>query len=119
MSLLAGISGAIAKVLRGDPPPRCRRTPPGVRRADKLADRWPAFVPTANPLETDAGYATRQEAALRMMDPDCYGFLLVSVHREAVGLRAEIELHSHIDPSWGPAMAETLDRVAAVARNDL
>ena len=117
--ILHGLSAAIARAICGSAPPRRPRTPPGVRRGDQIADAWPAFIPPANPLETDAGYEARQQAALRMMDEDCYGFLLVSVHKEAVGLRAAIELHSHIDPSWAPAIAETLDRVAAVARDGL
>lgn len=114
IALLQGI----ARLVCGSPPPRTSRTPPGVRRGDLVADRWPAFVPAGNPLETAEGYQARQDAAMRMMDPDCYGFLLISVHKEQVGLRAEIEMRNHVDPSWWPAIGETLSRIAQVAREE-
>lgn len=77
------------------------------------SDRMPAVIPTANPLASEPGSSRRQAAALRMMDDDCYGFLLITVHREVVGRCAYIELAEHLQSSWLPAITETLDRVAA------
>lgn len=74
--------------------------------------RMPAFIPHQNPLESEPGAGARQQAALRMMDPDCYGFLLITIHREVIGPRAAIEIAEHLDGSWLPAVATTLERVA-------
>jgi hypothetical protein len=72
-----------------------------------------ARIPRTNPMRSDAGAGARAEAAMRMMDGDCYGFLLLSVHKEPVGVAARIRLAQHMDDAWWPAMAATLERVAA------
>lgn len=75
-------------------------------------NQFPAFIPDENPLSRRDGSEARRNAALRMMDDDCYGFLLLTVHREAVGLRANIELAQHLQRSWLPAVSATLERVS-------
>lgn len=92
----------------GKPPPR---VPPGVRRADKAAGAFPAFVPDENPLEASANVAERNLAAMTIVDPDCYGYLLLTVHKQSVGPRADLRLQSAFEPSWWPAMRATLCRV--------
>jgi hypothetical protein len=72
-----------------------------------------ARLPRENPLSSEEGSDDRAEAAMRMMDGDCYGFLLLSVHKEPTGSVAQIRLAQHMDEAWWPAMAATLERVAA------
>jgi hypothetical protein len=109
MSLLSRRLGFALEVLFygiPDPPPPCpwESSPrPSVS----------ARIPRKNPLGSDEGSGARAEAAMRMMDGDCYGFLLLSVHKEPVGTVAEIRLAQHMDEAWWPAMAATLERVAA------
>jgi hypothetical protein len=98
MSVLERVGYALRALYDGPPPSR------------DWAD-FPAFIPDENPLSTVQGAADRRGAALRMMDPDCYGFLLISVHREAVGVRANVEIRERLHPSGVPALAETLERV--------
>lgn len=70
---------------------------------------------TGNPLSTDAGAAERQEAALRMMDADCHGFVLLTVHDQPDGI-AVMRVGSFVQEAWWPAVATTLERVVSVAR---
>lgn len=86
--------------------------PPARRSTDRADDHMPAVIPEANPLASEPGSSRRQAAALRMMDEDCYGFLLITVHREVIGPCAHIELAEHLQSSWLRAITETLDRVA-------
>ena len=76
------------------------------------ARRERAFLPATSPLTTEQGHQARTEAALRMMDEDCYGFLLVTVHREKVGVCGEVRMLQHIHPTWWPAIVQTLDRLS-------
>lgn len=78
----------------------------------------PAFVPADNPTKTDEGMEATREAALRMLDDDCYGYLLLTIHKEAVGPGGEIRLADHLDSSWWPAVAVTLERVIAAVRSE-
>lgn len=115
MSPLNGIVHRLAVLLVGPPPPR---VPPGTRHGarDRRAQEWPAFIPKKNPLERPDHASQRAEDAMTIMDPDCYGYLLVSVHRAPVGLRADIRMATQMEPSWWPAIGETLERVAAEAK---
>jgi hypothetical protein len=101
--MLARMVAACARALVGSPPPR----PTG----EEVVESMPAFMPDRNPLDTDAGFAARQVAGCKLLDEDCYGFLLVSVHRPDSGVRGRIELECEIEPQWWPAMAKTLERV--------
>lgn len=108
--MLAGLFRRVGMWAYGNPPPR---VPPGVRRADKLVDAFPAFIPDANPLEAAVNVGERNQAAMTIVDPDCYGYLLVTVHKQSVGLRADLRLQTAFEPSWWPAMRATLTRVIA------
>lgn len=79
--------------------------------------RLAAYIPPSSPLADEQGASARREAALSMMDPDCYGFLLIAVHRERVGVGAEIRLSQHVDRSWWPAICETLEAIVDEARS--
>jgi hypothetical protein len=85
--------------------------PPAAVRASERAT-----LPPRSPLKSAKGHAARTEAALRMMDEDCYGFLLFTLHREKVGVCAEIRIAEHLHPTWWPAITETLERVAVAER---
>jgi hypothetical protein len=50
-----------------------------------------------------------------MMDEDCYGFLLFTLHREKVGVCADIRIAYSVHRSWWPAISEALDRVSEAA----
>jgi hypothetical protein len=91
---------------------RARRALRAFVEDPSASDVMPALIPTVNPLESEPGSSRRQMAALRMMDDDCYGFLLITVHRESVGPLAHVELAEHLESSWLPAIIETLDRLA-------
>jgi hypothetical protein len=100
----------VAVYLVGEPP----RTPPGVRKATQ--DRWPAFIPNSNPLEEEPAAGLRQRDVLSLMDSDCYGYLILTVRKEAVGPRARIELSEQIEDSWWPAIANTCEEIAREAK---
>lgn len=102
-----------AQALMGTPPPR---VPPGVRKAEATADRMPAFIPASNPLDDEPASGLRQQDALSLLDADCYGYLLITVHKESVGVRARIHIAEQIEPSWWPAIAVTCDEIADQAR---
>jgi hypothetical protein len=97
---------ALDVLLHGPP------SPPDRRGNDR------AYLPAESPLATEEGHAARTEAALRMMDEDCYGFLLFTLHRESVGVCAEIRMADYLHPTWWPAVAEALDRVSYVERTE-
>lgn len=82
---------------------------------DPAVDSMPAFIPEENPLETEEGEEARRNAALRLVDEDCFGFLVLTVHRD-VGVRGHIELAAHLRPDWWPAINRTLRRIIAVQR---
>jgi len=77
--------------------------PPG-QRGDAVADYWPAFVPNENPMRKPEAIAQRQNAALAMMDDEVYGYLLLTINKEAVGPRAQIRFAIDVHPSWWPAL---------------
>lgn len=79
-------------------------------------DSQPAYIPAHNPLQDELGATQRNAAALGLMDDDCYGFLLLTVRREFHGPNALLRVEQHVDPSWWPAIAETLDRISIEAR---
>jgi len=77
----------------------------------------PARIPEENPLRDDGpGWAATKEAGLSLLDEDCIGFLLISVHRHDGLRRAEIRLQERLEPSWWPAVAQTLESIAERAR---
>lgn len=95
----------LIRALAGRP---CRASPP--------RSVFSAYVPAENPLKSDVADQGRWEAAQRLMQEDTYGYLLLTVHKEAVGPVAEIRLAQDVDPSWWPAIEGTLDAVLAVTR---
>lgn len=103
----------LAVAVCGAPPPR---VPPGVRRKDGPVDRWPAFIPERNPLAEGNAAGLRQQDVLSLMDDDCYGYLILSVRKEAVGPRGRIELAQQLDPSWWPAIGSACATIAAEAK---
>jgi hypothetical protein len=99
---------ALARALVGRPPPRDPET---------AVDDMPAFIPRENPLESEEGEEARRNAAMRMIDEDCYGYLLLTVHRDAgEGVRGHVELAMNVLPQWWPAINKTLRRIIAVQR---
>lgn len=98
---------ALARALVGRPAPR------NPEPAD--ARDFPAFLPAENPLESRDGFNARQAAALKLMDEDCYGFLVLTVHRDE-GVRGRIELAVKLQREWWPAVSKTLRRIVAVQR---
>lgn len=113
MLLVHSLARWLTKVLVGTPPPR---VPPGVRKADAAAARMPAFIPDVNPLDADGSSSMRAQDAMTMMDPDCFGYLLLTVHKEPEELVARIQLAEQIQDSWWPAIAVTCEEIAAEAR---
>lgn len=109
MSVWNRVIHGLAVFCVGEPPPR---TPPGVRTAKDAVNRWPAFVPPENPVDT----GLRQQDALSLVDEDCYGYLLLTVRKEAVGPRARIQLAEQLDPSWWPAIGRACEAIAAEAK---
>jgi hypothetical protein len=107
-----GLLHRVAVYLVGEPPPR---TPPGVR-TEATVERWPAFIPATNPLEQEPASGLRQRDVLSLMDPNCYGYLILTVRREAVGPRARIELAEQLEDSWWPVIARTCEEIAREAR---
>lgn len=75
-----------------------------------------AFVPPENPLATWEGGEARRNAALGLVDDAVFGFVLVEVRREFHGPTAEVRVQAHLEPALWPAVANTLERVAAEAR---
>lgn len=108
---------ALARAIFGRPPPRQTKE---ARAAEESCDHMPAFIPAENPLESDDGEEARRNAAMRMVDEDCYGFLLLTVHRDAggagAGVRGHIELAVHLQREWWPAVTKTLRRIIANER---
>lgn len=81
--------------------------------------RRPSDPPLATPTIGDQvwtmeGSESRRNAALKMLDDDCRGFLLVTVHHDGEHGRVELALQLRTD--WWPAVAETLERVISAAR---
>lgn len=69
------------------------------------------------PLQSADGAAARQEAALRMMDEDCRGFLLFTFHDgEAEGAERELRMASFVGPDWWPPLVYTLEEIAYARR---
>jgi hypothetical protein len=106
---------ALARALVGCPPPR-----QAAQEAAPDVDEMPAFIPRENPLESAEGEEARRNAALRMVDEDCYGFLLLTVHRDAgPSVRGHIELAANLLPEWWPAVTKTLRRIIAAQRTSV
>lgn len=93
----------LARFLVGHPPPK--------ETGDDIAARMPPFLADANPLDSDDGFAARQRAAMKLLDGDCHGFLLLTVHRDGSDVKGRIELEAALQPHWHPAVARTLERV--------
>jgi hypothetical protein len=96
---------AFARALVGCPP-----APPD----DAVASS--PFLTEENPLATEDGFDARQDAALKLMDEDVYGFLLLTVHRED-SLRGRIELAAQLQPNWRPAINQTLELIVATQQD--
>lgn len=109
------IPAVVARLLVGLPPPQSRE------RQEALAalERMPAFMPRENPLESEEGEESRRNAALRIVDGDTFGFLLLTVHRDPDGVRGHIELAANLRPEWWPAVIVTLRRVIAAHRDTI
>lgn len=88
-----------------DPPP-CPWEP-----APPPRDAAAGHFPDDSPLSSDEGSAAAREAALLVLHEDTYGFLLLSVRREDDELM--IHMDQKLDETWWPAMAATLERLAA------
>lgn len=72
-----------------------------------------AVIPRENPLATGVAGEERNEAALRLVDPDVYGYLLLTVHKPAHEPYADIRLAAHLEDSWWPAVDATLADVVS------
>jgi hypothetical protein len=72
------------------------------------------FLPDRNPLDTGEGYAARHAAALKLLEDDVYGYLLLTVHRED-NVRGRVELAVRMEPGYWPAANATLERIIAEA----
>lgn len=106
--LLMRLRFALEVVFYGVPDP----TPcPWEPRESAPRDAAPGHFPDDSPLATDAGAAAAREAALLVLHEDTYGFLLLSVRREDNELM--IHMDQSLDDTWWPAMASTLERLAA------
>lgn len=99
----------LARWLLGTPAP----VPPARQRADASLDAMPAFIPDSSPLDDPSAAELRACHALMLMDPDVYGYLMLTVHRQSGSLRAELRATEQIEPSWRPAVREALIRLAA------
>lgn len=95
--------GHAAEALAGGPDP-------------DVPQRVPERVLSENPLSSERGRGTRQEAALRMMDEDCSGFLLFTIHEPTPDL-LQVRVASHIAQPWWPPMVATIEDVLAVVRS--
>lgn len=100
---------ALARALVRCPPPRAQR-----REGDEIVIRMPPFLAATNPLADGEGYGARQAAALKMMDEDCFGFLLLTVHGD--GVHGRVEISARLQPQWWPAVSKTLERVVGAGR---
>lgn len=75
--------------------------------------RQVCLLPADNPLDA-GGAEVRAEAALSLMDPDTYGFLLVRVQQSDRETLGQVIVSGYIDPYSWPAVQATLERTAAV-----
>jgi hypothetical protein len=91
---------AIARVFVGTPPPSSAASSPRVEALD-----------LTNGLDLGA----RQEAALKLMDEDCAGFLLLTIHHELVEA-GRVDVIAAVRPEWWPALSETLARIVEAVR---
>lgn len=106
--LWARLRFAIEVMFYGVPEP----TPcPWEPRDPAPRDAEPGVFPDDSPLSSDAGSKAAREAALLILHEQTYGFLLLSVRREDDELM--IHMDQELDDSWWPAMAATLERLAA------
>jgi hypothetical protein len=90
---------SIARAFAGDPPPHA--PPPRVEALD---------------LSGGLNLDSRQEAALRLMDEDCSGYVLLTVHRDEDQPTGRIDLIAAMRPEWWPAAAATLARIVEAVR---
>jgi hypothetical protein len=90
------------------PPSGARPGPPAP--GDRLNGRreMPAMIPAVNPLTEPLLASQAREAALSIVDPDVYGYLLVTVHKHTDRPYAHIALAGHLEDSWWPAVEVTL-----------
>ena len=95
----------VGRLAHGQPPPPCVHG----------ADDWPACVPEHNPLELPGNADARAAAAMSIVDDDCYGYMLVTFHKEAVTPRVEVRMQAQIDRGFWPALIVLLTRVIDAA----
>jgi hypothetical protein len=94
---------SIARVLVGEPPPR-PSTP---------------LLPDLSPLTDEPAAGQRQDAALKLMDEDCYGFLMLTMHRheEPKGhFTGRIDFAVALQRDWWPAVVLVLERIIRAMR---
>jgi hypothetical protein len=97
---------ALARAVVGMPPPR---------PAEAEADPSSMALGEQNPLDTAGGSEARRNAALSMVDEDCHGFLLVTVHRQPGG-KGRLECAIQIKRGWWPSVIKTLELIIAAAK---
>lgn len=87
---------SIARALVGSPPPHA--SPPRVDALDPSAG-----------LDLNG----RQEAALRLMDADCVGYVLLTLHEDESlpATTGHVDLICAVKPEWWPPVAVTLERI--------
>lgn len=80
------------------------------------AESRPARLPKYNPMRTAAGEAARTEAAMTLLDEDCVGFLMLTVHKDPTGESGFIRMHDCLDPDTWPAVGKMCDRIGLAER---
>lgn len=53
----------------------------------------------------------RNQAALRLIDPDTFGYVVLRLRKPAGGFDGRIEVEGHVLAEWWPAFRESLIRV--------
>jgi hypothetical protein len=92
---------ALARAVVGRPPPR--PSEPEIP------------LPAVNPLASGDGAQGRRDAALKLLEDDCYGFVLLTVHRRD-DRHGRIDLAIATDPSWWSAIRVVLGRIITASQ---
>lgn len=53
----------------------------------------------------------RNEAALRLVDDDTFGYIVIRLRKPQGSFDGRIEVEGHVMPEWWPPFRETLSRV--------